>query len=224
MTLTRRSARRPHAVHAQRVADGLLHGHGGLSAAFGSWNTIWMSRRSSRSRRRLSCGEVLALERDRARRSPGPARAAPAPAWTCRCRSRRPVPRPRRGCSCRLMPSTALTVPVSRPNSRASVPPRRPKCTDEVADVDDGSAPVVVPVVVSGFVGNGQLLLLRAAAVPPAGISSFGPTSQHSTRPPPRSLDVDRVLRGADRPSPPGSAGGSGIRRAGRPGPAARPG
>ena len=36
----------------------------GFSAALGSWNTIWISRRISRSRRAAHRGDVLPLEED----------------------------------------------------------------------------------------------------------------------------------------------------------------
>ena len=162
----------------------------GFSAALGSWNTIWTSRRISRSRRAAQRGDVLTLEEDGAVGRGSQTRAARGPAWTCRCRSRRPGRRPRPGAAGRLTPSTALTVPVSCPNSRARLPPRRPKCTERSRMSMHGGLAAPASQASSATVSSSCF----SGCVPPSGIWSFGPASQHSTRPPPVAVDVDRVL------------------------------
>ena len=117
------------------------------------------------------------------RRSRGPGRAGPGPAWSCRCRTRRPARAPRRGCSVRLTPSTALTVPVSRPNSR-----------DERAAAAAGSAPrgrrcrssrrarAGVRQPGSGFVGNGRSPPAAAAAARPVGRAATSPCARSAAQ------------------------------------------
>ena len=151
--------RRPHAVHPERRRPRPpRRSSTGLSAAFGSWKTIWTSCRISRSWRRLRSARFCVREGGSSPRSRAPGRAARDPAWTCRCRSRRPAPRPRRGRSSRLTPSTALTVPVSRPNSLRQGPAPQLEVHREVAHLDQGGRARSGS---SGFVGNGQLLLLE---------------------------------------------------------------
>src|SRR3954452_20377974 len=66
-----------------------------------------------------------------------------------------PTTSPRR--SSRLTPSTALIVPVSRPKRRERVPPRSSKCTERSRTSTRYGAALAV----SGFVCNGQLLVLE---------------------------------------------------------------
>src|SRR4051812_14073541 len=95
--------------------------------------------------------------------------------------------------SSRLTLSTALMVPVSRPNSLASVPPRSSKCTERSRT----STMVLDPLRASGFVDNGQLLLLqwlfptRRNLVLRADQPALDPAA-------PRTLDVHGVLACTD--------------------------
>ena len=166
----------------------------------------------SRAARRRAHASAMScvLEEDRARRSRAPGRAARGPASTCRCRSRRPARRPRRGRSVRLTPSTALTVPVSRPNSRASVPPRRSKCTDRSRDVDRSGRPR----------WRGRRAQASSATVSSSCSSGCGPARRDlvlrarqpaldATAAGRRSMSTG-FLRRRRPSSPPGSGGGSG--------------
>src|SRR5215213_10364419 len=102
-----------------------------------------------------------------------------------------PTTSPRR--SSRSTPSTALIVPMSRPNSRASVPPRSSKCTERRRT----STRLLDALRASGFVCNSQLLLpqwllaTRRDLVLRADQPAFHTTTA-------RPLDVDRVLGCAD--------------------------
>src|SRR3954447_4297793 len=163
----------------------------GFSAAFGSWKTIWTTCRISRSRRRL-----------RSARSTSWRWIEP---WVAGTRPRRARPRvdlplplsptsptTSPGCSARLTPSTALIVPVSRPNRRARLPPRSWKYTERSRISTRGA---VAPVA-SGFVDNRQLLLLEGTS--PARWDTVLRTHQPALDPAaPRTLEVDGVLGGA---------------------------
>ena len=203
----------------------------GLSAACGSWKTIWRSVRSWRSSRAAHLGDaslaaVLRVVGDPARASPAPGRAARGRTWTCRCRTRRPGRAPRRACSDTVTPSTAFTLRAFRPSIRDSAPPwswkwtARSSMSRTVSDLGPDSRST------SGFVGNGDLLPLERCAfglgyvvrqaVLEVGGPALGPGAARRAR--------ARPGAGSRRSSSRrGSAGGSGTRTAGRPGPAGRP-
>src|SRR4051794_8484477 len=168
----------------------------GFSAAFGSWKTIWTTWRISRSCRRLISARL------RSRRLTEPWVAGTSP------RSARPSvdlplplsptsPTTSPGRRVRSTPSTALMVPVSRPNNRARVPPRRAKCTESRLTSTRGAASWADAATVSGFVDNGQLLLVERLL--PAGRDLVLRAHQPALDPASAgALEVDRVLGGAD--------------------------
>ena len=151
----------------------------GLSAALGSWKTICTCAADLReARARLSSAmssPSKTIEPVVAGTSPSSARPSvdlPLPLSPTRPTT---SPRPERQVHVRR---TAFTVPVSRPNSRAKLPPRSPKCTDR------SLMSMMVSVAVSGFVGNAQLLLLQRLGAALAGSAPRAPPA--STRPVPR--------------------------------------
>src|SRR6478736_1296101 len=163
----------------------------GFSAAFGSWKTIWTTCRISRSLRRLRSARFWSWRWiDPSVAGTRPSSARPSVDLPLPLSPTNPTTSP--GCRARLMPSTALIVPVSRPKSRARVPPRSSKYTERSRISTNGG----VAADVSGFVDNGQLLLLESLL--PAGRDLVVRTHEPALDPTtPGTLEVDGVLGGA---------------------------